>query len=73
MDLLNGIIANFSEWQCQILEDGTKMHSRQFSGEVHAKLKSNFKSSYSLLSQENRTIAVCCFVTYSNVAILSHN
>ena len=73
MDLLNEIIANFQEWHCQTFDDGTIMHSQKFSGEIHSQLKNNFVSAYNLFSQKDRTIIVSCFVTYSNIAILSEN
>ncbi|MEL6440429.1 MAG: hypothetical protein AAFQ80_14370 [Cyanobacteria bacterium J06621_8] len=73
MGFINEIITNFQEWHCEIFEDGSSMHSRRFSGEIHARLKKNFKSAYSMVSQENQTIVISCFLNYSNIAILSKN
>lgn len=73
MSLLNEITTNFQEWHCQIFEDGSRMHSRQFSGEIHNQLKNNFKSAYNLLCQKDRTIVISCFGSYSNIAVLSEN
>ncbi|MEO0836643.1 MAG: hypothetical protein AAFY16_11815, partial [Cyanobacteria bacterium J06642_3] len=66
----NGIIDNFQEWHCQTFDDGTVMHSQKFSGEIHSQLKDNFTSAYNLFSDQDRTIIVSCFVTYSNIAVL---
>ena len=73
MKLVNEITTNFQEWHCQKIDDRTLMHSQKFSGNIHQQLKSNFKSAYSLLSQENCTIIISCFVTYTNVAILTES
>gem|GEM_PF-5375208 len=73
MQLINEITSNFTEWQCQKLDDLTTMHSQRFSGNIHQQLKSNFKSAYSLLSRNNYTIVISCFVNYTNVAVLIEN
>lgn len=73
MNLLNEITSNFQSWQHHKLDDGTTMHSQKFSGNIHRQLKSNFKSAYNLLSQGDRTIIVSCFVSYTNVAILTES
>ncbi|MEL6580805.1 MAG: hypothetical protein AAFQ14_13730 [Cyanobacteria bacterium J06621_12] len=73
MDLLNEITANFQEWHCQTFDDGTVMHSQKFSGKIHSQLQENFTSAYNLFSQQDRTIIVSCFGTYSNIAVLPEN
>lgn len=70
MNLLDEITANFKEWHCQIFDDGLRMHSRKFSGDIHHQLKSRFKSTFNSLSDGgNQTIVISCFMTYTNVAV----
>ena len=73
MNLLNEITSNFQSWRYHEFDDGTIMHSQKFSGNIHQQLKSNFKSAYNLLSQGDRTIIVSCFISYTNIAILTES
>lgn len=73
MKLLNEITTNLPEWDFQKIDDCTTMYSRIFSGNIHLQLKSHFKSAYNLLSQNNRTIVINCFVTYTNIVILTES
>lgn len=72
MSVLTEIVSDFKEWHCQIYDDGTKMHSRRFSGKIHARLRDNLKSSYNRFNlKEKVTITVSCFASYSSIAIFS--
>ncbi|MGF1589871.1 MAG: hypothetical protein ACFCU7_11620 [Pleurocapsa sp.] len=71
MNLLSEITTNFQEWHCRSFDDGTTMHFREFSGNIHHQIRSNLHSAYNLFSQENRTIVVSCFITYTNIAIFT--
>lgn len=73
MGLINSITCNFQDWRCQQLEDGINMYSRRFSGDIHDRLRNDLKSSHNLFTQDNQTIIVSCFLTYSNIAILAEN
>ncbi len=65
MNLLNEITTNFQEWHYRSFDDGTTMHFREFSGNIHHQLRSNFHSAYNLFSQENleviSTVLIICF------------
>ena len=73
MNLLNEITANFLEWHRQTTDDGNDLLSRRFSGTTHNQLRHKFRSSYNLLSKNDRTIIVSCFAAYTSIAILSEN
>ena len=73
MGLIDSITSNFQDWRCQQLEDGTNMYSRRFSGDIHNQLRNNLKSSHNLFTQDNQTIIVSCFLSYTNVAILAES
>ena len=73
MGWIDSITSNFQEWRYQQLEDGANMYSRRFSGEIHNRFRNNLKSSHNLFTQDNQTIIVSCFLTYTNVAILAES
>ncbi|ELS01871.1 hypothetical protein Xen7305DRAFT_00015780 [Xenococcus sp. PCC 7305] len=69
MNLLNEITANLQEWNYQVLDDGTTMHSRRFSGKMHHKLRNTFNSAYNSFNEYDKTIIVSCFDSYTNITI----
>ncbi len=69
MNLLNEITANLQEWHHKVLDDGVTMHSRRFSGKMHQKLRANLNGAFNSFIEDDKTIIVSCFDTYTNIAI----
>lgn len=65
----NAIANNFQEWQQTILQDGTTIHAKKFSGKEHDELCDRFHSTFNSFAVGEKTVIVSCFETYTNIAV----